>query len=315
MISTNEQSERRLQFEIFTRFLSHTFLLLTLSCNSVMSSQNRLHVSDKQLFTINLFSAFVNNNYIKTDRNDWQQLWKDGIKETEESLGLHSSLIPPIIIMAIIYGLGTDYSNWFIPNYTNTSNTSIIYSIFHFFNPFKNFKNSKNNLSNAGIKIKKFFNNIKLNENEKKIFSKFIIIEELKDTIIFLLSNEILKNEKMTKCFIENFTIITTFSKKKIFKIYFMENNVIKLFKYYFFKIFYLFYSFFSKKYDHEEIIYEILTSNFKEFRIEELMDNNRRVFMINLKKFYIKNLKIKFVLKIWNEMNDNNKNLMTSKL
>ncbi|CAB4477919.1 unnamed protein product [Rhizophagus irregularis] len=290
-----------------------------------MSSQNKLHVSDKQLFTINLFSAFVNNNYIKTDKNDWyQQIWKDGIKEAE-ALGLHSSLMPPIIIMAIIHGLGTDYSNWFIPNYerikSSTSSTSSVYSKLHFLNPFKNFKNfkifknSKINLSNAGIKIEKFFNNIKLNENEEKIFNKFIIIEELEDIIIFLLSNEILKNEKMTKCFVENFTMITTFSKKKLFKIYFIENNnVIKLFKYYFLKIFNLFYSFYSKKYDYEEIIYEILTRNFNEFRIEELMDNNIRIFMVDLKKFYIKNYEIKFVLKIWNEMNDN-KNLMTSKL
>src|SRR2546421_4497750 len=76
------------------------------------SSQKVSHVPDEKLFTINLFSAFVNNNYIKTDRNDWYYLWKVGIVEGE-AIGLHSSAISPIMMMSMIHGLKFDFSNWF----------------------------------------------------------------------------------------------------------------------------------------------------------------------------------------------------------
>lgn len=52
--------------------------------------------------------------------------------------------------------------------------------------------------------------------------------------------------------------------------------EIIKLFK----KIIY------SKKYEYEEIIYEILTKNFNEYRIEELNDNNNN--NNNIKGFMI---------------------------
>jgi hypothetical protein len=285
---------------------------------------SKLHVSDEQLFTIHLFSAFVNNNYIKTDRNERQQLWKEGIKEVE-ALGLHSSLMSPIIIMAINHGLETDYSNWFIKNYNKMINSeqqvvkiinwnweiSVIRPILNFLNSFNNLKI---NLSNVRIKIKEFFNNNKLNEEEKKNFNKFIIIKELEDTIIILLYNEILKNEEMIKFFIENFITITIFSKTKKFIIYFMEKNRIKLFRYYFLKIFYS-----KKKYEYEEIIYEILTKNFDIFKVEGLMNNYNYIkgFMIDLNKFSIKkNIGLNFILKIWNEMNDDDDKIkMSSKL
>src|SRR5688572_19686566 len=74
----------------------------------------KLHISDKQLFILNLFSAFVNNNYIKTDRRNWYNFWKDGIDKAE-TIEIHHSLIEPILLMSIINVLEfEDFPQWFL---------------------------------------------------------------------------------------------------------------------------------------------------------------------------------------------------------
>ncbi|RIA94753.1 hypothetical protein C1645_873214 [Glomus cerebriforme] len=258
------------------------------------------YVNDEQLFTINLFATFVNNNYIKTDRNDWQHSWRIGI-DNAEAIGLHKSLMSPIMMMGIVYGLGSNYSSWFLPTYDRIINSEWRINWDSWI-----FSTSSINLLDGGIKMKKFFNEMKLNEKEKNLFNKFIIIKKINNTMIFLFKSELLKNDEMIKCFIEMFINITTFSKSKSFIFYFIEKNWIKLFRFYFIKKL-----FYSKKYDYDGIIYESLIENFDTFRITSLLNDSKNLkgFMIDLNKFSLKNLRLKVILKIWNGLNENDGN------
>src|SRR5947208_1045765 len=120
---------------------------------------HKLHLSDKELFTVNLFSAFVNNNYIKTNRIDWNYFWNDGINKAE-AIGIHYTVVSPMLMMLIINGFNgseIEFTNWFLKNFDRR----------RFFKGLVTLKD--------GIKLTKFFNNIELTENEKQDFNKFII--------------------------------------------------------------------------------------------------------------------------------------------
>jgi hypothetical protein len=171
----------------------------------------KLHVSDKQLFTLNLFAAFVNNDYIKTDKIDWYYFWQNGI-DRAEMIGIHHSMIAPILLMSIINAIEFDFTSWYLKNYYTISGWTRLF-----------FKDP--NIPKDGIKLTTFFNDIELNEIERQNFNKYIIIEQVEDTIIILLNSELLKNEGMVKCFIENFIIISMFSESKLFIIYFREKH------------------------------------------------------------------------------------------
>src|SRR5437016_1464070 len=71
----------------------------------IFNNNTSIIVSDEKLFTIVLYSAFVNNEFLTSVRDIWKDSWVMGIA-AGSALGLASWLISPMILMAIVHGLG-----------------------------------------------------------------------------------------------------------------------------------------------------------------------------------------------------------------
>src|SRR2546430_1929416 len=78
-------------------------------------------VSDKKLFVIVLYSAFVNNEFLIPVRDIWKNPWVTGTAGAM-AIGLVGALVAPVILSAIIYGLGfgaggiaaNSFGSWFM---------------------------------------------------------------------------------------------------------------------------------------------------------------------------------------------------------
>ncbi|CAG8499109.1 10679_t:CDS:2 [Funneliformis mosseae] len=132
-----------------------------------------LIVPDKRLFTIILFIAFANNDFMPSFREIWSSPWV-----TAAAIGLTGLVVAAFILSAIISALG--------------------------------FGTEGIAASSFAVVLANYLDEMKLNEPEQQSFENFVRIEEKPfsndhSMVIFTLLPALLCNQLMLKCFIEHF--------------------------------------------------------------------------------------------------------------
>ncbi|RIA90642.1 hypothetical protein C1645_823093 [Glomus cerebriforme] len=285
--------------------------------NKEKNAYSKVHVSDKKLFTIILYSVFVNNEYLITLRDIWKNPWVTGTLAAI-ALGLVGLLISPIIIKSIAHVLGFNTGgivtgsfgsrlmSWYGGTITTGSVISILQSIGAVgLGPFAIYLSSGIGAAIGtiigaigGSELAKYFNKMELNDSETKILESFVQIDEQNkyNMIVFTLMPDLLNNDIMLKCFIEAFITCSSFSNFKLFHFNFKENNLSK-----------------SIEEKVNNTIYDLLIDNYGKNNVDIHFENfciiRCRIFgyYLNLKKFQSSNFMIKLLVDIWKHINEDN--------
>ncbi|CAG8572813.1 4220_t:CDS:1 [Funneliformis caledonium] len=268
-----------------------------------------LIVPDKRLFTIILFIAFANNDFMPSFREIWNSPWVTGTAAAA-AIGLTGLVVAPFILSAIISALGfgtegiaaSSFGSWFMSLYGGIVESGSVLSILQSYGaaglPMVATYISGSVGTAIGILIgaaggnmlANYLDEMKLNEPEQQSFENFVQIEEKTfsndhSMVIFTLLPALLCNQIMLKCFIETFVSISPFSNSKSFKFYFNEKS--------------------SSEEEKLHIIYDLLISNFNESRVESLLIKDQIVgYGLDLNDYQASNVMIYILEEIWRQIN-----------
>ncbi|CAB4377166.1 unnamed protein product [Rhizophagus irregularis] len=270
-------------------------------------------LSDKKLFAIVLYSAFVKNKFLIPNRDIWENAWVIGISGAI-ALGLVGALIAPFILSAIIEALGfgvegiaaESFASWFMSLYEGTIVRGSLVSILQSIGAAglgtlgttisSGFGAAIGTLIGAigGSKLASYLREMDLNETEKQMLGSFIKIEESvyqnNDIImIFTLMPALLYNDTILKCFSETFISCSPFANSKLFRFNFKENKL---------------------KSEEERVnntVYNLLIDNCNKSRIEYIFHDDYLVgYNLNLIDYKPSNLMTNLLVEVWNIINGN---------
>ncbi|GES87213.1 interferon alpha-inducible protein 27-like protein 1 [Rhizophagus clarus] len=268
-------------------------------------------LSDKKLFSIILYSAFVNHKYLTPVRDVWEEPWVIGISAAL-TLGLVGAIVAPIIVTAIIYALGFaaggvlagSFAAWFMSLYEGTIASGSLVSILQSIGAAglgvlgtsisSGFGAAIGIIIGAisGSELTKYLSAIDLNSAEEQILGKLVQIQENNNTDLFILMPALLYNDTILECFFDTFISSSLFANSKLFRFYFKETNLSKL------------------KSEEERVnhtAYNLLIGNFTESRVKYIFHDNYLVgYDLNLTDFKSSNPMINLLVEIWNVINGN---------
>ncbi|CAI2164904.1 20192_t:CDS:1 [Funneliformis geosporum] len=216
-------------------------------------------LTDKQIFTIVIFTAFANDDFLTSVRHFWENPWIAGVIITV-IIWLIILLVPSCILIKIInacgFGVKGIKKKTYASSYMSSYNGDVpkksclsklqsigaaglgvpgnfccivivitIYVIFGFLSV---------DLASVGFllgtKLVDLLGRLQLNPTEKQYFERFIQIEEstLNDhnMMIFTLMPALLYNDLMLKCFIETFMTSSSFADSKLYRFNFKDYNL-----------------------------------------------------------------------------------------
>ncbi|RIA79115.1 hypothetical protein C1645_841487 [Glomus cerebriforme] len=294
-------------------------------------------VSDKKLFAIVLYSAFVNNEYITPMRDIWKNPWVMGTA-TASAIGLVGLIISPIILTAIIHGLGfgtggiaaSSFASWFMSLHGGIIARGSLLSILQSIGAAglgtlgvtisSGFGATIGILIGAvgGSKLATYFNEIELNEFEKQTLGNLVQIEEgiiqNNHMIIFTLMPALLYNDIMLKCFIETFMTCSSFAESNLFRMDF-KKAILKS----------------EEEIKVNNIIYNLLIDDYEESRVKYIFHDDNLIgikqftprysdgqelleycptrlmgYDLNLNNYQLSNNKINLLVEVWKYINGN---------
>ncbi|RIA87162.1 hypothetical protein C1645_807443 [Glomus cerebriforme] len=272
-------------------------------------------ISDIKLFAIVLYSAFVNNEHLTIIRDIWNFPWVTGTTAAS-AIGLVGWLISPIILAAIINGLGFgvegiaagSFGAWFMSLYGGMVQRGSLLSILQSIGAAglgslgtsisSGFGAAIGILIGAigGSELATYFSKLELNEPEEQILGSLVQIEggiyQNNHMIILTLLPALLYNDTMLKCFIETFITCSPFAESKLFRFDFKENNLSKLKSE-------------ERKVNHT--IYNLLIGDYKKSELEYIFrDDNLTGYYLNLSNYQSSNKMINLLVEIWKIINGN---------
>ncbi|GBB89202.1 hypothetical protein RclHR1_01590007 [Rhizophagus clarus] len=272
-----------------------------------------MFMSDKKLFAIVLYSAFVNNEFLIPIRDIWDSPWVIGAAEAV-AIGLVGALVAPVILSAIIYGLGFgaegiaagSFGAWFMSLYGGTIARGSIISVLQstgaaglgtlgtFLSG--SFGAAVGILIGAigGSNLATYLKEFDLNESENEILGSLVQIEESiyqnNSIVIFTLMPLLLSNSTMLNCFAETFISCSPFVNSKLFRFDFKDINLLK-----------------SDEGRVNYIVNNLLIGDYNKSKAEYIFHDDYLIgYNLNLSDHEPSNLMINTLVEIWNIINGN---------
>ncbi|RIA94214.1 hypothetical protein C1645_734971 [Glomus cerebriforme] len=275
-----------------------------------------IHLTDKKLFAIVLYSTFVNNEILTSIRDIWMNPWVTGITGAF-AIKLVGTGIAPIILTLImnVLGFGVEgvaaevFFSWFMSLYEMVGNRSL--PSFLRFVATAGLETFSTSISSGvgaiigvlisaigGPKLETYFSEMDLNSPEKQMLENMLQIKEESyqdntNMIIFTLMPALLYNDTMLKCFVETFMTCSSFVESKLFRFDFKENDLPKL------------------KSEEEKVnhtVYNLLINDYKESNIKYNYHNDYLIgYDLNLNDYdSSNNMIINLLVEIWKIINGN---------
>ncbi|CAB4377161.1 hypothetical protein RhiirA5_494146 [Rhizophagus irregularis] len=272
-----------------------------------------MYLSDKKLLAIVLYSAFVNNEFLIPVRDTWDNPWIIGTSGAL-AIGFVGALVAPIILSAIIYGLGfgvegiaaNSFASWFMSLYGGTIARGSLISILQSVGAAglgtlgtflsSSFGAAIGILIGAigGSNLASYLKEMDLTEFENQILESLVQIEENiyqnNSIVIFTLMPLLLSNSTMLKCFAETFISCSPFVNSKLFRFDFKDINLLK-----------------SDEGRVNYIVNNLLIGDYNKTRAKYIFHDDYLIgYNLNLSDHEPSNLMLNMLVEIWNILNGN---------
>ncbi|CAG8561468.1 1578_t:CDS:1 [Funneliformis mosseae] len=250
-------------------------------------------ISDKTLFKIVIFIAFVNDNFITSENDNWEGFWSFVVA------AIGGLLVSPLILTTIIRRLEFMTADAFVSWIKSLSENETFLSTLESvgaasFGVLDKLINNflKDTLGEkVGPKVTEILDEIPFTEAEKQNFESFVQVEESNNNmIIFILMPALLYNDLMLKCFIDAFGSSSSFVASKLFRFDFKEENSTRL------------------KIEGDKVndtIYNSLISNFDVSNVNYIWKDDDLIgYNLDLNDYKISNPVKKILVAIWKLIN-----------
>ncbi|RGB37890.1 hypothetical protein C1646_780150 [Rhizophagus diaphanus] len=253
-----------------------------------------MYLSDKKLLAIVLYSAFVNNEFLIPVRDTWDNPWIIGTSGAL-AIGLVGALVAPIILSAIIYGLGFGtIARGSLISILQSVGAAGLGTLGTFLS--SSFGAAIGILIGAigGSNLASYLKEMDLTESENQILESLVQIEENiyqnNSIVIFTLMPLLLSNSTMLKCFAETFLSCSPFVNSKLFRFDFKDINLLK-----------------SDEGRVNYIVNNLLIGDYNKSRAKYIFHDDYLIgYNLNLNDHEPSNLMLNTLVEIWNILNGN---------